>query len=372
MLSDVRQAGGRTIYFPYLDNKRGGTRSIRDEAAWIVFYSLLADRVLLPPSAAFEGRNALQNASDLATIALLNALVLQGAIVSSSSKPRIRDFRDLFEAYSGQVAVGSPAAAYPLVYARDELSQRKVYAEYLERHLPQRVELTTDDSRDLQKILSIRPRHADFEAMALALPSIKNKPSELRSEAAIAYFLAGAAGGNAVTPPVAGEMPHQHFEFFYSKPALLPFALELEDRFKARLLDFCPTRVQALRRNLRVFSEQYHQLASTHRNVFESLLANKQLGLPTYRLRTPVVALQATVATAISTALSPVFGVMAAGVAIGSKFVWESFAKSTKLADRMVDVARKQVVRVGLLKPHEKDLLEAIESFRKAIRSIAA
>ncbi len=337
-----------------------------------MFYSLMADRVLLPPSAAFDGQYATQNLRDLTALPLVNALAAQGAIVSSSSKPNVRDFRDLFEAYSGRPMVAAGIANQaPIFYSRDEMFQRLVYSEYLERQFPNRFALNSDTLDSLTQILSVRPRHADFKVMAAAIPGILPKLPELLAEATIAYFWAGALGGNAITPPVRGEMPHQHFEFFYSKPALLPFARELETRLHSPLLELDLHQLLRLRSNLRVFSEQYHQLSVKHRSVFENLLASRQLTVPTYRLRAPIVALQAAVATAISTALSPIFGVMAAGIAIGSKFVWESFSKSTKLADKMVDSARQQVVRVGLLKPHEKDLLESIESFRKAIDAIA-
>jgi hypothetical protein len=200
MLSDVRLVGGRTLYFPFLDDKHGGSRSIRDEAAWIVFYSLLADRVLLPPSAAFEGRYALQNLTDLKTIKLLDFLVLQGAIVSSSSKPGLRDFRDLFEAYSGSAPLRNPLTTSPVVYSRDELLQRKVYSNYLSQQLPLRIQLSADERARLSTILAISPRHADFEAMAAAIPSIELNTSTFQSEAAVAYFLAGAATSTSSAP----------------------------------------------------------------------------------------------------------------------------------------------------------------------------
>jgi hypothetical protein len=368
MLTDIRQLGGRNIYFPFLDDKLGVKESVRSNADWLVFYTFFADRVLLPPSAAFDGVNALSNLKMLRLIKPISVLAAEGAIVSTSSKQQVRDFRDLFEAYSGITANRNLFPSDILVFGRDEYFQRKIYSDHLAKRLPKKLSFSLSESRELLRILAEMPRHEDFETLARAsVPRINSELSKFFIETRIAYFLGGAAGGNAITPPVWESDPHEHFDFFYSKNVLLPLKLDLERQVGNSLPLLEAKTLLRLRSNLRVFSEQYYRLSIKHKEAFNIVATNIA---SESRLRIPLIMLQAAIATAISVALSPIFGLLATGVAIGAKFVWESFSKSAKISERMTDQARSIVVRMGLMRPHEKELLEAIESFQKGVASV--
>lgn len=372
MQLDIRLAGGKTLYYPYLDNKVGSQTSFRDEIAWIALYSLFVDRILIPPSSAFQGRYALQNLALLKANVTLRSLSERGVLVTSSAKESIRDFGDLFEAYSGLVGATGSRRPELAVFGRDEIYQRQIYATQLPTHLLRQNAINEKLIQKVLDSLGAKPQHAQFLTAIQDISDSEIERQVIRSAATIAYFHAGALGNAALTPPVTGDMPHEYFDYFYSKDSVVYFRKELERVLQKPILALTPAELLRLRDSLGIFREQYYLLAEKHRSLFLMMIHASQQFAPVIRLKAPIIGLQAVVATAVSVALAPIFGLAATGIAIAAKFGWEAFAKSTRLNDKTADYLRARVVLLGLIKPHERELLDSIETFRKALRAIAA
>jgi hypothetical protein len=365
---DIRKIGGRSLYYPYLDSKNGTQRPLIAERRWLLLYSLFVDRIIITPSSVFAGEFAVQNLADLCSVPWLAYLADTGQLVSTTSKVDVTDLRDLFESYSGLSKANSLVLNRELpIFGRDESYQREVYADHLADTV---VRMATSRFRidaEVADAVKAKPRHAEFLAAIPRISDVAEVQTALSEAAVVSYFFAGAKGNAAITPPVNGQQSHENFDFLYQKEALLGFGLELERSFGKGIGQLTFNQHRVIRRNLSLFREQYFQLAQKHKNVFTNVSQLNQLATPSVRLKAPTVIFQAAVATAIGATLTPIFGFAALGAAIAGKFAWEAFSKSIKLNDKFAENLRKGAVRVGLQRGHEKDLIDAIESFRKGI-----
>lgn len=362
--------GGINLYYPYLDPKNGNVVALRNELGWVIVYALFADRVLFPPRSIFSGAYAVQNLADLMKYPSLRSLIDAGALITTATDPNIRDLDDLFERYSGLI----PRAPFRFpefsIYARDEHFQRHVASEYIVERISKMECLSPLDRQAIIDVAEEEMNHSrlvrDVSSMLDgAESSAKSEVSRILSEG---YFFAGAKGNAAITPPVIGEQPHNHFEFFYSKPIIGYFASEFQKRLKRPLSSITPDELQRARLNLPIFREQYLLISKKHRKYFREVASLFQKSHPGLRLRAPILGLQASAATSIGLALAPVFGMAAFGIAATGKFAWEALSKGFKVNDRISEVMRNGLVKVRVLEPYTKDLLEALENFDKAAK----
>lgn len=365
---DIRKIGGKSLYYPYLDSKDGLQRPLIAERRWLMLYSLFVDRIIITPSSVFAGEFAVKNLADLCSVPWLAYLADTGQLVSTTSKDGVWDLRDLFESYSGLSKVSSLVLNRDLpIFSRDESYQREVYASHLTDTVARIATSGLRIDAEVADAVKAKPRHADFVAAIPRISDVSEIQAALSEAAVVSYFFAGAKGNAAITPPVSGQQSHENFDFLYQKQALLGFGLELERSLGKGIGQLTFNQHRALRLNLALFREQYFQLAQKHKDIFTHVNQLNQLASSSVRLKAPTVLFQATVATAIGVVLTPVFGLAAFGAAIAGKFAWEAFSKSIKLNDKFAENLRKGAVRVGLQRGHEKDLIDAIESFRKGI-----
>ncbi|MDI9335049.1 MAG: hypothetical protein QM533_11810 [Cytophagales bacterium] len=373
MFTDIRLLGGKSLYYPYLDNKRGGVSALRNEIHWLELYSLFVDRIILTPSSLFDSKYGLQNFADLCTMPRLRKMTERGQLVTSNTKTGVRDSRDLFEAYSHLVANNQPSTSAALsVFGRSENFQRTTYSAYLSsQSLLQNCSL--DAQIALRKTLEKKPTHEQLLASvnSLAISSIEKRM--ITTTATTSYFYAGKLGNAAITPPSLSESPHEHFDFLYSKAVLRHFGNEIGQVLKTSFHLIPDKNLDLLRQRLLIFREQYYRLSIQHGHLFGNVIQSQLSAGNQWRLRAPIVATQAAVATCIGFALAPVLGLAATGaLMVTGKFAWEAYAKSTRLNDRLADAVRDRFVKLGALKPHEKDLNEALDVFRKNLRSLAS
>lgn len=169
-------------------------------------------------------------------------------------------------------------------------------------------------------------------------------------------------------PPINGEQPCEYFEYFYSKPIIKYFAIEFQKKLKRSLSSITPNQLQRARSNLAIFREQYLLISIKYRECFLEISELLAKSHPALRLRAPILGLQASAATSIGLALSPLFGMAAFGIAATGKFAWEAFSKGYKINDQLSDSMRKALVKIGVLEPYTKDLLEVLESFSKGVK----
>lgn len=372
MLSDIRRLGGINLYFPFLDPKDGKIVSLRNELSWLVAYALFADRILIPPRSMFSGRYAVQNLVDLVKQPSLRSLADVGALITTATDPSVRDLSDLFERYSGLIPKSPFRLAEFAIYARDEDFQKHIASEYIVEHLSR---LENFSPLDKRAIITIAKKKLNHSRLVSELSSVLhedelNAKSEVSKILTSGYFFAGAKGNAAITPPVIGEQPHEHFEFFYSKPIIGHFASEFQKRLKRPLSLITPHELQRARLNLSIFREQYLLTSTKHRQYFQEVASILRKSNPDFRLRAPILGLQASAATAIGLVLAPIFGMAAFGIAATGKFAWEAFSKGFRINDRISEAMRNTLIKAGVLKPYTKDLLEVLESFEKGVKLV--
>jgi hypothetical protein len=370
MLADIRRVGGINLYFPYLDPKNGKVVPLRNELAWLIAYALFADKILFPPRSIFSGEYAVQNLADLTKYPSLRSLIDAGVLITTATDPNIRDLNDLFERYSGLIPRSPFSQMEFSIYARDEDFQRHIASEYIVECISK---LENFSPLDKQAVIAVVKKEMNHSRLVLEVSSaLEGTESGAKSEVSrilsAGYFFAGAKGNAAITPPVIGEQPHDHFEFFYSKSIIGYFASEFQKRLKRPLSSITPDELQRARSNLSIFREQYLLISTKHRKYFREVASLLAKSHPGFRLRAPILGLQASAATSIGLALSPVFGMAAFGIAATGKFAWEALSKGLKVNDRISEVMRNALVKVGVLEPYTKDLLEALESFDKAAK----
>lgn len=369
MQADIRRLGGINIYFPFLDQKNGKIASLRQELDWIIVYTLFADRILFPPRSLFSGKFALQNLDDLTNFPILKYLTENGTLITTTTNQNIRDVADLFECYSHLHAHGN----FPLnefsIYSRDDEFQKRVESDYVVDQIKKMDDIENTYREKIYLIASEMPNHINFVSKVVkSLPpgNIELKEKILRVLSA-GYFFAGAKGNSAITPPIHNQQPHEYFEFFYSKPLLHYFAIEFQRTIGRPIHTINYKELQKARTNLAIFREQYLAISIKHRVFFENIFIMLSKSHPTMRIRAPILALQATAATSIGLALTPILGPAAFGAAIVGKFAWETVSKGYKINDRFAESMRKILVKAKILSPYTKDILELLESYQKGL-----
>lgn len=372
MNADIRKIDGLKLYFPYLDSKQGRVCSLRSQISWITLYSLFVDKIIFPPRSLFSGQFALQNLADLHSIPLLRSLVESGTLITTTTDNNVRDLPDLFERYSGLAAIPPYKFGSDFqFFSRDELFQRSVVSNYMFEKIRKAEYLESHEKISMAKLLATQPDHiqliAAIQGMFFEHGSVASH--ELQQEAVVGYFLGGAKGNSAIMPPQHEENDYSFFDFFYSKSALLPFGNQLIKKLAKPLHQLSAQELRKIKTNLAVFRYKYNELSIKHRELFHEVLNTVSKSHPTFRLRAPIAALQATVAITIGLALSPIFGAAAFGLAIATKWLWESISKGYKLNDKAVDQVRIYLTRTKLLKPYHKDLLELLDLFESSLSS---
>jgi len=371
MQADIRRLGGINLYFPFIDPKNGNVSSLREELPWLIAYTLFADKILLPPRSIFSGKYAIQNLADLVGNPSLRSLVDSGVLITTATDPNIRDLTDLFERYSGLTSKSALPLTDFSIYTRDENFQKQVASEYSVDNFSKLENLSPLGK---QTIIETVNKKLSYSHLVSEISSVMEEAkSEAKNDVSrilkTAYFFAGAKGNNAITPPISGEQPHEHFEYFYSKLIINCFALEFQNRLKRPLGSIKPDELQRVRSNLAIFREQYLLISRNHREHFQNIVSLLSKSHPSLRLRAPILFLQSSVATSIGLALSPVFGMATGfGLVATGKFAWETFSKGYKINDRLSETMRNALVKMGIGEPYTKDLLEVIESFDKAVK----
>lgn len=371
MQPDIRRLGGINLYFPFLDQKNGKIASLRQELDWIIAYTLLVDRILFPPRSLFSGKFSLQNLADLASISILKHLVDDGTFITTTTNRNTRDISDLFECYSHLHNIGKFPLSDFSIYSRNEEFQKKLASEYAVEKIKNIEEIDSFSKDRMIFIASKNQGHTDFtaninETISPENIDLKNKIMEILSSS---YFYAGAKGNSAIMPPVENEQSHDFYEFFYSKQMLYYFASEFKRAIGGPIHSVKYNKLCEARSNLAIFREQYFSASLKHRLFFNNINNLLSKKYPIARIRAPILALQATAATSIGLALSPILGAAAFGVAAAGKFAWEAVSKGYKINDRFSESMRKTLVKAKILSPYTKDILELLESYQKSINS---
>jgi hypothetical protein len=371
-MSDVRQIGGINLYFPFLDLKDGRIVSLCSELSWLIVYSLFADRILIPPRSLFSGKFALQNLAGIYREKILTEMADSGILISTATNKIIGDSFDLFEHYSGLIAERQLGFQKMPVYYRDEFYQRKLASMHLANSINSNLEMPTYLRRNISHIASNNLNQDELSTQ------INNQISGVKKEFQVeihnslkqAYFFAGAKGNSAIIPPISGQWIHDNHEFFYSKQIIGKFGLKIQKNMGKPINLITSKEFYGLRNNLRIFREQYLQLSIKQREFFCDINELLQKKHPELRLGLPILGIQASVATSIGLALSPIFDMAAFGLAAAGQFAWESLSKGFRVNDQISESARRVLVNSGVMKTYTRDVLEILENFNKSIEKI--
>ena len=366
---DIRKAGGRSLYFPFLDNKQGKIETIEQQASLLILYALLVDRVVLPPRSFLGTKCFKYNMNFASEDKLLHYLFESGSLVTTTGHS-VRDDIDLINIYSNGngdgYSLNSPSAKnFPLTYfSRDVEYQKKVFADYFSCHM-QGIIASQEDKNILEDILSNR---YDYSTLIQQINVSKiSAVSRIVKLSQIAYFYAGAKGNGTIIPPLHANYPSTFFDFMYSKHILGKFGATLERRLLCPLSDISIEKFIELKSSLNIFSDKYFYFANKYSNLFSQInrdiLKNKRLGF-----RLPLASVQSILSLIIGSILTYVFGsiTLGASATLISAYALEVYLKLHKLDMHLTNTIYLILGKMNLTREYYYELVCILDDFEKS------
>lgn len=360
------------IYFPFFMGKDRRVCSLLTEGDWLVSYLLLCDTVVLPPRA-FLFKDIMQdNFEIISRSKLLKHLFETGQIVTASTKPSIRDIKDLLEYYHPKESP-SKLDFDLFVYDRDEFYQRRLYSEHLKDRISSVQYYGESEKEALTKFLNTRPNHPAVLEKFRSLSSDIERPAleRLRLEAMNAYFLGGAMGNNAIMPPSQDKERSLIYNPFYSKGSIQHFKSRIEDEISMNILS-CPPKVfETIKSNLLLFRFKYFELSEKYQNNYFQV--SKLLTKNKVYVDLPLVAVYAAAATTIASILSIVISkaiLMTLGAVFVAEFLWKSISKVLGITDKLSKSIEALLKNAGIFSPYRREVSSLLGEFESAVKSV--